>query len=442
MVFELPEDRPPALGLGFVNEDAARQIFRKWEEWVGPRDEGEELRVSIIEGDIPGQRPGYSVHVGLDAQALLERYKRIGLATDKDLFVTPSECNRGNNLSHLAAFKEAYRRWKTYFLAPVIINKDETKPPKVLHEMKIYKSKIHFRHVSEIGEDDADWGPLEKPEYQSEVFTRICDIVREGVRVPVPGHVPRHADCGKGGGRTDCMNDTPPRRPEPNASGEQPPPRRSAAPLRPITGELNQPTDKPGQPHRPRRVANLGRYLWPSSAKKVREENRTALCTVLQEELLSYVTITISTIVKLLEYIPNTSEAWSHLVIDTILPYIDNQSIYDSNVRQLGLLSPCQISHVMAAYHTQKLVNGTIYSISSIKSEQILQTNVAAMHKSIPFLLGAQERIMAGARALGGSKLSLEHIALVQDDLDKINAEYKRWCQKVARPSRARKPGQ
>ena len=104
MVFQLPDDRPPALGLGFVNEDAARQIFRQWLEWVGPRDEREELRVSIIEGDIPGQGPGYSVHVGLDAQAFFERYKKMGVATDKDLFVTPSEINRGNNLSHLAAF--------------------------------------------------------------------------------------------------------------------------------------------------------------------------------------------------------------------------------------------------------------------------------------------------------------------------------------------------
>jgi hypothetical protein len=432
MVFELPVDRPPALGLGFVNEDAARKIFRQWLEWVGPRDEREELRVSIIEGDIPGQRLGYSVHVGLDAQALLERYKKMGVATDRDLFVTPSELIRSNdpNSPQLAAFREAYRSWKTYFLAPAIINKDGTKALKLLSDLKIYKGKIHFRHVSEIGEDDADWGALETPEYQSEVFTRICDILREGVRVPVACHVPGHADCGKGGGRTDCMNDKPPRRPEPDASDKEPPPRRSAL-VRPLTGTLNQPTDKPRQPRRPRRAANLGRYLWPSTAKKVREENRAALCTVLQEELLSCVTITIGTIMKLLDYIPNTSEAWQHLVIDTIVPYIDTQSIYDSNFQQLGLLSPYQISHVMAAYHTQKLVNGTIHFISSIKSEKILQTNVAAMHKAIPFILGAQERIMARARALGGSKLSLEHIAVVQDDLDKISAEYKRWCQKV-----------
>ena len=44
---------PPILGLGFANEDAARQIFKDWNERYGPRDEFEELRVSIIEGKIP-----------------------------------------------------------------------------------------------------------------------------------------------------------------------------------------------------------------------------------------------------------------------------------------------------------------------------------------------------------------------------------------------------
>src|SRR6516162_5999450 len=71
-----------------------------------PRDELEELRVSIIEGDIPGQGPGYSVHVGLDAQALFERYKKMGFATDRDLLVAPGEISRQNvpNSPQLAAF--------------------------------------------------------------------------------------------------------------------------------------------------------------------------------------------------------------------------------------------------------------------------------------------------------------------------------------------------
>jgi hypothetical protein len=106
---------PPILGLGFANEDAARRIFRDWHERYGPRDEFEELRVSIIEGRIPGLAPGYSVHVGADAKNLFRRYRQLGLMTDGDLLTISSRVNRMNapNSPKLRAFKEAYREFKT-----------------------------------------------------------------------------------------------------------------------------------------------------------------------------------------------------------------------------------------------------------------------------------------------------------------------------------------
>lgn len=164
-VFAFAEDQPPILGLGFVDEDAARQIFRLWLKRFGPRDEFEELRVSIIECDIPGEGPGYSVHVGLDAWALFQRYKKMGIMTDGDLFVTLSKFNRMvvPNSPQLATFREAYRTHKTYFLAPAIVNNDGTKILKIISAMRIYKGKLHFRHVSEIGKDDEDRVVLRTP---------------------------------------------------------------------------------------------------------------------------------------------------------------------------------------------------------------------------------------------------------------------------------------
>lgn len=164
-VFAFAADQPPLLGLGFVNEDAARQIFQQWLKRFGPSDEFEELRVSIIEGDIPGEGPGYSVHVGLDAWALFQRYKKMGLMTDGDLFDTLSKINRMAvpNSPQLATFKEAYRSYKTYFLASAIVDKGGTKILKIISDMRIYKGKIHFRHVSEIGKDDEDRVVLRTP---------------------------------------------------------------------------------------------------------------------------------------------------------------------------------------------------------------------------------------------------------------------------------------
>jgi hypothetical protein len=159
-------NEPPILGLGFTNEDAARQIFRDWRARYGQRDEFEELRVSIIEGEIPGQAPGYLMHVGADAENVFRRYKRLGLVTDGDLLAVNSRINRMGacNSPMLAAFKEAYGRFKTYFLAPVLVAEGGTKVLKPMVDMRIFKGKIHFRHVDEIGDNDRDRVVLRKPD--------------------------------------------------------------------------------------------------------------------------------------------------------------------------------------------------------------------------------------------------------------------------------------
>jgi hypothetical protein len=157
-VFMLAQNTPPILGLGFANEAAARQIFRDWMERYGSRDEFEELRVSIVEGDIPGRGPGYSVHVGSDVENVFRRYKQLGLMTDGDLLVASSRINRMNapNSPNLASFKDAYRAFKTYYLAPVIVDQAGVKVLKPILDTKILKGKIYFRHVNEIGDDDRD----------------------------------------------------------------------------------------------------------------------------------------------------------------------------------------------------------------------------------------------------------------------------------------------
>jgi hypothetical protein len=165
-VFLIAEHRPPVLGLGFQNEDAAREIFRNWRERYGAGDEFEELRISIVEGDIPHLRPGYSVHVGADPLNVYRHYNQLGLMTDGDLLACTSRINRMNapNSPKLAAFKDAYRAFKTYFLAPVIVDETGTKIMKPILDMRVYKSQIHFRKVSEIGEhDDPDSVVIRKP---------------------------------------------------------------------------------------------------------------------------------------------------------------------------------------------------------------------------------------------------------------------------------------
>lgn len=159
-VFMFPQSGSslPTLGLGFANESAARQIFQNWRERYGLRDEFEELRVSIIEGDIPGSGPGYSVHVGADVENVFRHFQKLGVLTDGDMLAITSRINRMDapNSPRLAAFKDAYRIFKTYFLAPVLVDEGGAKILKPMLDLRIFKGQIHFRHVNEIGDDDQD----------------------------------------------------------------------------------------------------------------------------------------------------------------------------------------------------------------------------------------------------------------------------------------------
>jgi hypothetical protein len=159
-VFMFPQNGigPPTLGLGFANEPAARQIFQNWHARYGQRDEFEELRVSIIEGEIPGRGPGYSVHVGVNPEVVFKRYRQLGVLTDGDFLAVSSRINRmaAPNSPNLATFKNAYRAAKTYFLAPVVVNEGGTQILKQILDMRIFKGQIYFRNVSEIGENDPD----------------------------------------------------------------------------------------------------------------------------------------------------------------------------------------------------------------------------------------------------------------------------------------------
>lgn len=152
------DDKPPVLGLAFENEGAARRIFSAWHERYGDNDSFEELRISIIEGEIPEEDEGYSVHVGADVDGTAQRFKDAGFAFDFDLLVLISRIHRMNppkDSQNLAMFKQAFRTFKTYFLAPGVIDKEKTKFKPIL-DLGIYKNKVLFRHVSDIGQDDLD----------------------------------------------------------------------------------------------------------------------------------------------------------------------------------------------------------------------------------------------------------------------------------------------
>lgn len=160
--FLMYKERPPVIGLAFENEAPAREIFSQWHQRYGANDDFEELRISIVEGDIKGQDPGYTVHVSPELENLHRRYKAYGFNPDADIIYTITRMNRMNPTSdspYLRLFKDAYRHFKTYLLAPGVVAPDGSQLRPLL-DLGIRKGRVHFRQAADIGPHDIDYAVI------------------------------------------------------------------------------------------------------------------------------------------------------------------------------------------------------------------------------------------------------------------------------------------
>jgi len=154
----LEDGHIPFLGIGFKNPDAGLKIFEDWVERYGENDSDEELRISIIEGDISGEESGYSVHIGSDIETTYKKLSRKSKMDENNLMMSISRINRMNppaSSLNLKRFKDAVRYSKIYQLVPGQISEDQRTVTPIKHP-GIRKSKIYFRHVDEIGKHDPD----------------------------------------------------------------------------------------------------------------------------------------------------------------------------------------------------------------------------------------------------------------------------------------------
>lgn len=153
--------RPPVLGLIFRYEPPAVDIFTGWHSRLGREDENEQIRISIVEGDIKGQEYGYTVHISVDPQFAIQRATEQGRDLKRGSFFGMSRVFRMNPDPHsqnLPNFKSAYTRLGKFFLIPVISTADTMTPQSVKprFELGISKKKIVFRNAREIQKGDID----------------------------------------------------------------------------------------------------------------------------------------------------------------------------------------------------------------------------------------------------------------------------------------------
>jgi hypothetical protein len=144
---------PPCVGIVFENIAAGKQIFADWLARLGDVDQYEELRVSIVEGEILGLGAGYSVHISSNPLHSVKRVQAAGAQLKIGTSVTVSRVHRmitAPGSPHLAKFKGEFEKHKQYDLVAV--------SPEVTPEFQfaIRKTEIFLRLASDIGADDVD----------------------------------------------------------------------------------------------------------------------------------------------------------------------------------------------------------------------------------------------------------------------------------------------
>jgi len=151
-------EAPPLMGLVFDDATAGQDLFCGWAAEHGNSDPLEEIRVAIIEGDIEGLRPGYTVHLSGDIEGILARATAEGVVVPDGQMPWICRVNRmypvPGSPPLLARFKEEFAKHQEYLLAPVTRRGDGQLWFDV--ELGIVKHKVHFRHVSEITDNDFD----------------------------------------------------------------------------------------------------------------------------------------------------------------------------------------------------------------------------------------------------------------------------------------------
>lgn len=148
----------PTLLLPFLNEEYAIKIFEDWIALIGEDDKNEDIRIALVEGDVPGEAPGYYVVVGNNIDEAVKRAEASGSVIDELMIFNVSRIIRANPSDGFQAFnyfKEVYRQCGEYVLMPAVLDQctGEIKP---LTKYGIHKKQLVYRHISEISENDQD----------------------------------------------------------------------------------------------------------------------------------------------------------------------------------------------------------------------------------------------------------------------------------------------
>lgn len=142
-------DAPPVMGLVFADWRKGGDLFRVWTDLAGNADEYDDLRVAIIEGDIPELAPGYSIRIS-SAQSDWSQSRTNSEPSGQIQRMHPLE----GVPAMLENFKREYLRHREFLLAPVVLGDDD----RICFNVGagIIKRELVLRDISAILDDEPD----------------------------------------------------------------------------------------------------------------------------------------------------------------------------------------------------------------------------------------------------------------------------------------------
>ena len=153
-IVAIDDSMPPVLALVFKDRETARQIFRAWRRELGPHDNDDKLRVSIIRG-IDKENPfTYRVIIGANVRAaspgsdtryILSSYRIHTMVPTSD--------------ENLVRFLGSFRKLGHYVLAYALTG-DDTRSIRPIFDDAIGKRELNVREAWEVGRHDLDSGGI------------------------------------------------------------------------------------------------------------------------------------------------------------------------------------------------------------------------------------------------------------------------------------------
>ena len=147
----------PTLMLPFTNESAARKIFQDWIKNIGNVDKDDDIRIALVEGDIPGEPAGYFILIGTNLDEAIKRANNSGLKNDELMIMNVQRFIRANPTDNFAAyntFRKFYESQGEYYLIPAIYDQKRGIMP--IPELRIRKKALIYRNLVDIKEGDED----------------------------------------------------------------------------------------------------------------------------------------------------------------------------------------------------------------------------------------------------------------------------------------------